>query len=711
VNASSAAESTGREGSRASRLTRFREPALRGAQLLAVSGFAFAQPLFDILGKNAEFFAVRGSTPSDIVLFALFVTFAPALILLAIEVAVELITRRDAVVLHYAFLAGLGAVFGVQALKRSGVDGTAALIVGAIAIGVGIAVATWRVAIVRSFVTLLSAASLVFLASFIFNSKVEELVFPTTVKAAAANVDASTPVVYLLLDEFPVIDLMTADERIDAKRFPNFARLARTSTWFRNTTTLSASTTVAVPVILTGNPPIPGALPIAQNYPHNLFTLLASRYRMNVVESQTRLCPSQLCTRDEPSTESRLSSLYSDARTVYLHLIAPPKLENKLPNIDESWGNFGSDAGDELEGDVLPKVNMHTFYIGRVQDFNHFVASIHRPAGNKPTLYFIHVLMPHGPWLYFPDGRVRAVANPRAPGRTHELWWSSSLAVQAWQRHLLQVGYTDELLGHLVRRLKAAGIWNKALVLVDPDHGISFRGGDKRREPTRTNLSDLAFIPFFVKLPGQKTGRLVDTHITTEDILPTIADVLGVNVPWTTTGSSALQATTDKKIVHVGKLTAPYAAVLAQRKRSLARELSLFGSGTWGPRFAATGRYWPLVGRPVDSLTVAGEVDAEAVVDAVGSKLLRHLPKNSPLIPSPVSGKLPGLKKGGMLALALNGRVAAVAPTYESGGKRRFSLLPSDAAFQAGPNDVRMFFVSGSVASPTLRELRVTLSS
>ena len=50
---------------------------------------------------------------------------------------------------RYPFLAGRGAVFGVQALKRSGVDGTAALIVGAIAIGVGIAVATWRVAIVR----------------------------------------------------------------------------------------------------------------------------------------------------------------------------------------------------------------------------------------------------------------------------------------------------------------------------------------------------------------------------------------------------------------------------------------------------------------------------------------------------------------------------------------------------------------------------------
>ena len=225
---------------------------------------------------------------------------------------------------------------------------------------------------------------------------------------------------------------------------------------------------------------------------------------------------------------------------MYLHLIAPPKLENGLPNIDESWGNFGSDAGDELESESLPKVNMHTFYIGRVQDFNRFVASIHRPAGERPTLYFLHILMPHGPWLYYPNGRVRAVANPKAPGRTHELWWSSSLAIQAWQRHLLQVGYTDELLGRLVKRLKSVGLWDKSLVLVDPDHGISFRGGDKRREPTRTNLSDLAFIPFFVKLPGQKTGRIVDTHITTEDILPTIADVLGVDIPWSTTGSSAL---------------------------------------------------------------------------------------------------------------------------------------------------------------------------
>ena len=124
---------------RARATARWREPAVRGAQLLAASGFALAQPLFDILGKNAEFFAAHGSTPGDILLFGLVVVFVPALFLLVVEVLVELVSEQAAFVLHLVFLAGLGAVFGVQLLKRLGLDGTAALIVGAVVIGLAVA--------------------------------------------------------------------------------------------------------------------------------------------------------------------------------------------------------------------------------------------------------------------------------------------------------------------------------------------------------------------------------------------------------------------------------------------------------------------------------------------------------------------------------------------------------------------------------------------
>ncbi len=689
--------------------------AVRGAHLLAVSGFALARPLFDLLGKNAEFFAVRGSTAGDIVLFALVVTFVPALVLLAIEVLVGLASETAATILHHVFLGFLAAVFGVQALKRSGVDGTVVLLVGALAIGVAVALAAWRLRPARSFLTVLSAAPILFLALFLFDSEASKLVISSgSTEAAAVRVRATTPIVFLLFDEFPVIDLQQADGGIDAKRFPNFAKLASESTWYRNTTTVSASTTVAVPAILSGQKPRKGALPILRDHPNNLFTLLGHRYRMAVTESQTRLCPQRLCKRKDAGAGSRLSSLYSDVRVVYLHLIAPPALEQRLPVIDESWGDFGGGATDEDVGPTaadsagLPKVDFSTFYLSRVRDFNRFVASFRRPAAGPPTLYFLHVLLPHTPWLYFPDGRARAVTTTNAPGRNGERWFNSQLAVQAWQRHLLQVGYVDRLLGKFLTRLHRVGLWDKALVIVSPDHGISFRGGDLRRRPTRKNLAELAFTPLFVKLPGQQEGRVVDSrHVSTLDILPTIADVLGITIPWHVDGTSVLQGGPGSSVVDVAGVREPYAAALAQRRASLARQLSLFGSGDWGPELAGTGPYRRLVGTAVSGLHVAAETSASAHLDAVGSKLVRRFPRNSPLVPSPLVGTLAGVKPGQAVAVAVNGRIAAVSVAYRNpaGGPVRFSGLVGENVFRPGRNAVRVYAVTGNPAAPRLEAL------
>ena len=277
---------------------RFREPAVRGAQLLAVSGFALAQPLFDILGKNAEFFAARASTPGDILLFTLVVTFVPALGLLLVELGVGAVSRPAGYAVHLVFLAFFGALFGVHALKRAGLSGTTVLIAGAVLIGLAVALAVWRAAAARWFLTVLAAAPVVFLAVFLFGTPVQHLVFPNAdARAAAAYVRHPTPVVFLLFDELPTITLEDENGNIDARRFPNFARLAQSSLWFRNMTTVSSNTTTAVPALLTGKLPAKGSLPVFQDHPNNLFTLLGRRYRMHVVETQTQLCPSRLCKR------------------------------------------------------------------------------------------------------------------------------------------------------------------------------------------------------------------------------------------------------------------------------------------------------------------------------------------------------------------------------------------------------------------------------
>ena len=597
-------------------------------------------------------------------------------------------------------------------------DGTVILVALATLAGVGAAFLFARVAAARSFLTILAAAPLVFLGLFLFNTPVTRLVFPADVDVSLAAVQSDTPVVFVLFDEFPVISLLDEEGVVDEGRFPNFARLSRSSTWFRNTTTYSPSTVVAVPSMLSSKYPQRGKLPVYQNHPDNLFTLLGGQYEMNVTEAQTRLCPPSVCDESGPDAGERLSSLYSDARIVYLHLLSPPALEERLPVIDESWGNFGNEGGnrdapDQLELRAqLPKVNLQNFYIGREDSFADFIRSIKAPKpGEPPTLDFIHVLLPHGPWLHFPNGRGSAVASPPAPGRDGELWWNEDLAEQAWQRHLLQLGYTDLELGRLIAKLEKTGLWDKALIVVTADHGISFREGDRRRTPTESNLAELAFTPLFVKLPGQATGREVTKHVTILDILPTIADVLGIDIPWDEDGTSGLEPGAGPNKVTVGRISNSYGDAVTQREESLDRQHTVMGTGAFDDAFFGLGPFGGVVGEPLSGVSLGPPVEASAVVDELGSALLRDFPRKSPSVPSPLVGTVEGLDAGTQLALVLNGTVEAVATTYQHlESPVRFSFLTRDGAFQSGENEATVYVVSGTPEAPVLREVTTSLS-
>ncbi len=83
------------------------------------------------------------------------------------------------------------------------------------------------------------------------------------------------------------------------------------------------------------------------------------------------------------------------------------------------------------------------------------------------------------------------------------LFWSdrSWLVRQALQRHLLQVGYTDKLLGQLLNKLERSGLYDEALVVVVADHGVSFVPGEGPRELRRDNIADMA--PLVVAVNGR----------------------------------------------------------------------------------------------------------------------------------------------------------------------------------------------------------------
>ncbi len=361
--------------------------------MAALAGFAIAQPIFNLLAGTPQFFGVRGSTSTEIVVFAVAVVLAPFLIALALEGLVGLAGEGPRQALHLFFIGGLLALISLRALKQVFDPPPAVLGLAALALGIAGALFYSRVRAGRSIVSVLVPAPLIFLAIFLFFSPVEKLVLTPEARASVAVADARNDVVLLVLDEFPTSSLMTAGGQIDAARFPNFGRLAADSTWFRNATGEHEGTHAAVPSILDARLPMRRLQPTFADHQQNLFTLLGGRYRMNVWETQTHVCPTSLCRGKGELSNSfadRMHSLFEDAGIVYLHMVTPSAEEKRLPDVGTAWGHFRrvADRGARFER----------------SRFESFVSSIPRTDG-RPTLSLAHVLLPHGTWELQPSCR------------------------------------------------------------------------------------------------------------------------------------------------------------------------------------------------------------------------------------------------------------------------------------------------------------------
>src|SRR3954462_8352704 len=99
----------------------------------------------------------------------------------------------------------------------------------------------------------------------------------------------------VLFDEFPINSLLDRRSRVDPKRYPNFAELAKNATWFRNAYTVYDSTERAQPAIMDGNLPERDRQPISSDHPNSIFTIFANSHRLNVDEEATTVCPRDLC--------------------------------------------------------------------------------------------------------------------------------------------------------------------------------------------------------------------------------------------------------------------------------------------------------------------------------------------------------------------------------------------------------------------------------
>ncbi len=670
----------------------------RLAHLAVLWAFAVVQPLLDLLGGHAEFFIARGNTSGDVLAFSIGLTVLPPLVLLGIEQLVGLASRRVAGYLHASLVALIAGAFAVQVFDRVFDFGGWVILAAGLAAGVVAAALYVRREEARSLLSVLSPAPLVFLALFLFFSDANKVVFPEDAEALGATSESS-PLVVVVLDELTTTSLEDGRGRIDETRFPNFAALADEGTWYRNATTVADHTDEAIPALLTGQYPDIALDPISSDYPENLFTLFAGDRRLNVVEGSSRLCPESFCAADDGTFGERMDALASDLSVVTAHLLLPAKLTTGLPPVNDAFAGFG--GGEEEGADDLRHVGIDD------EEISSFLAGI---DGEPRSLSYLHVLLPHGPWRYLPDGRdyQRGDVWREFDEDDDETWFADQEWVpkQGQRAHLLQTGFADSLLGDIVARMKEAGVYDESMLVVVADHGVGFTPGTSRRFIEDANAGEIAPVPLFIKEPGQAEGGTDPAPVRSIDVLPTIADVLDAEPPEGMDGEPASERSGLDGVIEVLRHDEPKARefeladVLRGRDAAASRLAATFGTG-WGDVYAM-GPNAKLIGSDVRSLDVT-EARPGTSFELSAARDYEDVDTSGGTIPALVYGELTDVTEGTPMAVAVNGEIAAVSEAYRSvGGYDAVALIAPPASFRDGPNEIELFEVEGG-KRPLLR--------
>ncbi|MGB5890298.1 MAG: sulfatase, partial [Thermoanaerobaculia bacterium] len=136
----------------------------------------------------------------------------------------------------------------------------------------------------------------------------------------------------------------------------------------------------------------------------------------------------------------------------------------------------------------------------------------------SPFLLWLHLFDPHDP--YTPPEPFRS-QYPRRP-------------------YDAEVAYTDSLIGELRRALEERGLLDSSLLILTGDHGEGL-GSHKEGFHGFFVYDSTVHVPLIIRLPeGRLGGQVVEEVVSHVDLLPTILDATGHEIPSGVQGSSLL---------------------------------------------------------------------------------------------------------------------------------------------------------------------------
>ncbi len=556
------------------------------AVYLGAAGFALTQPLLGVLGENPILVTRTHVSTLDVIVVAIVTAIGIPVGLWLIDSALP---TRLRVGYRAIVLTALAAAFAARLITLTAGPPAWVVIPVALLAGAFVAAMALREPLATRLLAFTAVLPAMAIALLFAGSDTGTLLRAPVVEAVELDEairpdDAPLPpVVMLVLDELPTMTLVDEAGELDAERFPNLATFADTATWYPEFTTTSAFTESAVPALLTGQNPI-GAAPLWPDFPDNIFRLLAGSYHLSVIESNTKLCGYPACAEtvrpppppssttnsggdaDPPPNPSPVAEEPASDRSRFTRTLvrlwwegviepsSPGALDDfaeevvddtSPPDPTDSQSGTADATGPNTVPDTIEPLTEDSFNFarsiasatdGQPLRFRQWVDTI--VPTDTPSLWFAHLLLPHQPFTFTATGTQFAV--PIGPHRFDDPNNTNPDVIALRRRqHETQMQYTDALIGELLAQVERAGLYDDAIIVIVADHGMSFTEGTHDREFDGTNAASIAYTPLLIKFPGQESGSISAANLTSVDVLPTMADALGIELPWTSDGAAA----------------------------------------------------------------------------------------------------------------------------------------------------------------------------
>jgi arylsulfatase A-like enzyme len=186
----------------------------------------------------------------------------------------------------------------------------------------------------------------------------------------------------------------------------------------------------------------------------------------------------------------------------------------------------------------------------RAEDINDSALAFLEKENPHKFFLFLNYMDAHGPYLpparfatLFPGRDTRMIAR-HYPNMERQVLAEKRPISDRERRHLISqydggIAYMDASIGIFLDQLKRRGLYDNTLLIITSDHGETFG----ERSMIGHGLSvyqDQVHVPLIVKFPHSTTKEVIGDPVSLVDLMPTILDLLGYEVPKNIQGHSLL---------------------------------------------------------------------------------------------------------------------------------------------------------------------------